>query len=127
MTLRRPLRPLTYFALRQVLERANAELGANISWHDLRHTFSAGLLADEHVSLTDTQLLMRHRNLATLAAYSTTRVEELSARLAAHSETAASVVAKDEAAVELRADAGYDLADLQVLFPGLTLPGGLAP
>lgn len=126
LTLRRPLRPLTYFALRQVLERANAELGANISWHDLRHTFSAGLLADEQVSLTDTQLLMRHRNLATLAAYSTTRVEELAARLAAHAQTGAGVVVTG-VPVGLCADDGYDLADLQVLFPSLTLPDGPAP
>lgn len=117
LTRRQPARPLTYFALRQVLERANAELGANISWHDLRHTFTARLLADEQVSLTDTQLLMRHRNLATLAAYSTTRVEELAARLAAHAQTGAG--AEAAATVALRADDGYDLADLQVLFPGL--------
>jgi integrase/recombinase XerC len=123
LTRRQPPRPLTYFALRQVLERANAELGANISWHDLRHTFSARLLADEQISLTDTQLLMRHSNLATLAAYSTTRVEELAARLATHAETGASTPA---ATVALRADDGYDLADLQVLFPGLPGPDGLS-
>lgn len=41
-TLRRPVRPLAYSALRQVLNRANATLGSNITFHDLRHTTRCG-------------------------------------------------------------------------------------
>ncbi len=37
VTVRRPARPLTYFAMRQVLERVNTQLGSNVTWHDFRH------------------------------------------------------------------------------------------
>jgi hypothetical protein len=37
-TLREPLRPLRYDAVRAMFNRANAALGSNWSLHDLRHT-----------------------------------------------------------------------------------------
>lgn len=37
-TLRRPLRPLNYYAARAMFVRANSTLGSNRSLHDLRHT-----------------------------------------------------------------------------------------
>jgi integrase len=49
ITRRAPARPLTYFALRQILERINTRLGANITWHDLRYTFTHRLLSDDAV------------------------------------------------------------------------------
>lgn len=113
MTLRRPTRPLTYFGLRQVLERANAELDLNLTWHDFRHTFSERLLRDDQLSLTDVQELMRHRNLSTLAPYATSRLEELVSRL--HQHLSRPPTPPPVAAV------GYDTEDLQVLFPGLAL------
>ncbi len=42
-TLRGPPRPLTYWALRQVLAWANEQLGSNITCHDLRHTYAMRL------------------------------------------------------------------------------------
>lgn len=42
MTLRGSRRPLTYWAMRQILERSNALLGANVTMHDFRHTFACG-------------------------------------------------------------------------------------
>jgi hypothetical protein len=84
LTLGSPFRPLTYFALRQVLERINDRLGTNISWHDLRHTFTHRLLDDNGLGLSDVQQLLRHRDLSTLAAYSTSRVDELVKHLRAH-------------------------------------------
>ena len=113
LTLRPPDRPLTYMALRQVLERANRQLGTNITWHDLRHTFAHRLLADEDLSLTDVQSLLRHRNLSTVADYAATRLEELVSRLQAHH--ARSPVPAPTAAV------GYDAGELAVLFPSLPL------
>lgn len=113
MTLRRPTRPLTYFGLRQVLERANAELKLNLTWHDFRHTFSSRLLADDQLSLTDVQELMRHRNLNTLAPYATSRLEELVSRLHQH-------LSRPPTPPPVAA-AGYDQGDLRVLFPGLAL------
>lgn len=114
VTLRAPTRPLGYFALRQVLERINAQLGSNISWHDLRHTFSHQLLSDDALGLSHVQQLMRHRDLATLAEYGATRVEELVERLRAHHA---------RPAWEPVAAAGYDHHDLRVLFPGLPMAG----
>jgi site-specific recombinase XerD len=113
MTLRRPTRPLTYFGLRQVLERANAELNLNLTWHDFRHTFSERLLRDDQLSLIEVQELMRHRNLNTLAPYATSRLEELVSRL--HQHLSRPPTPPPVAAV------GYDTEDLQVLFPGLAL------
>jgi integrase/recombinase XerC len=113
LTLRRPARPLTYFALRQVLERINARLGSNISWHDLRHTFSHQLLADDALGLSDVQQLMRHRSVASLSVYSTTRVEELVQRLQVHHGRPAPPPPV--------AAGGYDHGDLQTLFPGFPL------
>lgn len=111
LTRRTPVRPLTYFALRQILERVNARLGTNVTWHDLRHTFTHRLLRDDAVGISDVQQLLRHRDLNTLTSYSSTRVDELAARLRAieaHPEHLA--IAAD----------GYDCLDLQILFPGLT-------
>ena len=112
VTVRRPARPLTYFALRQVLERVNVQLGSNITWHDFRHTFAHRLLADDRLSLTDVQTLMRHRSLTTLTDYSAVRLEELVSRLHEHLSRP---VPRPTPAV------GYDHGDLQVLFPGLAL------
>jgi integrase len=36
-TIRRPVKPLTYSALRQILNRVNDALGSNVTFHDLRH------------------------------------------------------------------------------------------
>ena len=44
-TLRGEQRPLTYWAMRQVIERANRHLGTNWTLHDLRHTAAGGWLA----------------------------------------------------------------------------------
>ena len=112
MTVRGPRRPLTYFALRQILERLNIQLGANITWHDFRHTFAHRLLADERLSLTDVQVLMRHRSLTTLTDYSAVRLEELVSRL--HEHLARPVPTPTPAV-------GYDEGDLRVLFAGLAL------
>jgi site-specific recombinase XerD len=113
VTRRAPVRPLTYFALRQILERINVRLGTNISWHDLRHTFTHQLLSDKSIGVSDVQQLLRHRDLNTLSSYSATRVDELARRLQA-------VDALPKPAVF--AAEGYDDADLQTLFPGVARP-----
>jgi len=112
VTRRQPIRPLTYFALRQILERINIRLGTNITWHDLRHTFTHQLLSDKSVGVTDVQQLLRHRDLNTLSSYSATRVDELAVRLQAVDSQP-----KPEAFVA----GGYNDADLQTLFPGVSL------
>ena len=107
VTLRAPIRPLTY-----LLERINVRLGTNVSWHDLRHTFTHRLLSDKAVGLSDVQQLLRHRDLSTLSDYSTSRVEELVGQLQAHEARP-----KPQASAAI----GYDTDELRALFPGLPL------
>ncbi len=111
LALRAPFEPLSYWGLRMILERANDTLGTNVTWHDLRHTFTHRLLEDESMSLTDVQALLRHRNLNTLAHYSTTRLEVLVSKLLTH-------LARPPAPPPTAA-VGYDASDLAILFPGL--------
>lgn len=111
LSLRPPHQPMEYFALRQVLERVNRRLGTNYTWHDLRHTFSHRILADERMTLTDAQALMRHRHLDTLNAYAAARLDELVAAL--HRHLAAPPPEPSRTSIH------YDSSDLAVLFPGL--------
>lgn len=113
LTLRSPHPPMDYFALRQVLERANRRLGTNYTWHDFRHTFSHRILADDRMTLTDAQALMRHRHLETLNHYSAARLDELVSALHRHLVAPPPQLPK----TSIR----YDDADLTVLFPGLQL------
>lgn len=110
MTGRGPLRPLTYSALRQVLERANTSLGTNITMHDLRHTYCYRLMQDPNLLITEVQELMRHRSLASTQIYMRARMDELVVKLQEH-------YARAPAPPPTPA-AGYAAADLQVLFPG---------
>ena len=103
-------RPLTYWALRQVLERANSALDSNITFHDLRHTYCYRLLQDPDLLITEVQELMRHKQLASTEIYMRARMDDLVAKLQAH-------YARPPAPAPTPA-AGYDAADLSVLFPG---------
>jgi integrase len=118
VTRRAPVRPLTYFALRQILERINVRLGTNITWHDLRHTFTHQLLSDKSIGVSDVQQLLRHRDLNTLSSYSATRVDELAQRLQAFDS---------EPKPAAFAGEGYNNGDLQTLFPGVSLPPAEEP
>lgn len=111
LTLRPPHVPMDYFALRQVLERANRRLGTNYTWHDFRHTFSLRILADDRMTLTDAQALMRHRHLDTLNNYAAARLDELVTALHRHLAT--------PPPEPPRTTIRYDVDDLAVLFPGL--------
>jgi len=103
-------RPLTYWALRQVLERANAALGSNITFHDLRHTYCYRLLENPELLIIEVQELMRHKRLASTEIYMRARMDDLVAKLVAH-------YARPPAAPPAPA-VGYDRADMSVLFPG---------
>lgn len=83
-TRRHPLRPLTYTALRAVLNRVNDQIGANITVHDLRHTLCLRLIADAGISLADVQQVMRHRWITTTSGYLRPRPDEVIARVAEH-------------------------------------------
>jgi integrase/recombinase XerC len=83
-TRRNPLRPLTYTALRAVLNRINARIGTDITLHDLRHTLCQRLIEDPGVSLVDVQQVMRHRWITTTSGYLRPRVDEVIARVQEH-------------------------------------------
>ncbi|WP_435593859.1 tyrosine-type recombinase/integrase [Nocardia sp. bgisy118] len=110
-TLRRPTRPLTYWALRQVLNRANERLGANVTFHDLRHTYAMRLFDDPNLLITDVQRLMRHRSLASTQIYARARIDDLVRKMREHYTR--------PAPAEPGPDPSYDPAAMAVLFPGL--------
>ncbi|MEO8223103.1 MAG: tyrosine-type recombinase/integrase [Specibacter sp.] len=83
-TRRHPLRPLTYTALRAVLNRINEKIGTNVSVHDLRHTLAIRLVDDPGISLVDVQHVMRHRWITTTTGYLRSRPDEVIAKVAEH-------------------------------------------
>lgn len=83
-TMRGTPRPLTYWAMRRVMQRANDKLGTNWSLHDLRHTAATRMAADPALTLPEVQTIMRHRHLATTEAYLQPRIEELHDKMQEH-------------------------------------------
>lgn len=83
-TMRGKSRPLTYWAMRQVLERANNFLGTNWTLHDLRHTAATRMAGDPHLTLAEVQVIMRHAHLTTTQLYTAPRLDDLAGKLAEH-------------------------------------------
>ena len=110
-TRRHPLRPLTYTALRAVLNRINEQIGANVSVHDLRHTLAIRLIEDPGISLVDVQHVMRHRWITTTTGYLRPRPDEVIARVAEHYGRPRPVTGAPTGWV-------YDPADLADVFGG---------
>lgn len=106
--------PLNYEALRAVLRRLNLLLGSNYSMHDLRHTAALRMSRDDALSMRDVQTILGHAHLSTTAdvylveddAEVLERVHRHLADREQHALAAASVAVA----------AGYDAADLSVLF-----------
>lgn len=76
LTLREPYRPMTYDALRAVLNRVNALLGSNWTAHDLRHTFTVRAL-EGGMPIHTVQDILGHASLSTLTVYNTPRLEDV--------------------------------------------------
>jgi site-specific recombinase XerD len=83
-TLRRPRRPLNYYAARAVLHRANTVLGTNYSLHDFRHTAAYRLAQDTNFTLVEVQSILRHAHVATTQIYTQPRMEDLVEKVAHH-------------------------------------------
>src|SRR5260221_481345 len=83
-TRRRPLRPLTYTALRALLDRINEKIGANVTAHDLRHTLCLRLVDDPAITLVDAQQVMRHARITTTGLYLRPRPDEVIAKMHEH-------------------------------------------
>ena len=83
-TLRGDPRPLTYWAMRRIIQRANAVLGTNWTLHDLRHTAATRMVNDPNLTLPEVQTILRHRHLSATEQYLQPRVEELHDKLQEH-------------------------------------------
>lgn len=111
-TLRRPLRPLNYHAARAMFGRANEQLGANYSLHDLRHTAAYRLARDPDMPITDVQWVLGHAALTTTQIYTTpTPADVIDAVLAHHQRRGQTLEQRPEPPV-LR----YRQESLDVLF-----------
>lgn len=77
-------RPLTYWALRRVLQRANTVMDTNWSLHDFRHTAIDRMTADPTLTLPEVMAVTRHRRLASLTPYLRPRVEQMAEKMLEH-------------------------------------------
>jgi integrase len=109
-TLRGEVKPLSYWALRRMLQRANAKLGANWTVHDMRHTAATRMANDPGLTLPQVQTVLRHKHLSYTLRYVRTGVDELFDNLQAHF--------RRPKVQEIRPVAGYDPADMAVVFGG---------
>jgi integrase len=109
VTVRRPIRPLNYNAFRRVLQRANDQLGSNVTLHDLRHTCAMRMMADPNMTLADVQTVLRHKSLASTQIYTRVQLDELVVRVQEHH-------ARRAAPPPPRVHPDYNQADLATLF-----------
>lgn len=77
-------RPLTYWAARRIIQRAQAQLGTNWTLHDLRHTAATRMARDPALTLVEVQTILRHAHITTTALYTAVGLEDLLDKLAAH-------------------------------------------
>ena len=102
-------RPLTYWAVRRVLQRANEKLGTNWTLHDLRHTAATRLATDPAVTLPEVQTVLRHADISTTALYTQLSVDQMFDKLQHHYQRPVPAP---------RPAAGYDPDDLRAVFGG---------
>jgi integrase len=100
-------RPLTYWAMRRVLQRANAVLGTNYTLHDTRHTAATRMARDPSLTLVEVQTILRHAHLSTTARYTAVGLEDLMDKLAEHYQRPRH---------ETRWSQTYDAADIEAVF-----------
>ncbi len=62
-------KPLTYWAMRRILQRANDKLGTNWTLHDARHSAAYRMARDPEMPLTDVQWVLGHAHLSTTQRY----------------------------------------------------------
>jgi integrase len=100
-------RPLTYWAMRRVLQRANEKLGTNYTLHDARHTAATRMAGDERLTLAEVQAILRHAHLDTTGHYLTVRIEDMHDKLLEH---------YTKPRPQRSYPAGYDPADIEAVF-----------
>jgi integrase len=102
-------RPVSYWAMRRVLQRANEKLGTNWTLHDLRHTASTRMANDPEMTLPDVQAVLRHASIETTGRYLTVRVEDMFDKLQEH---------YNRPRPQRSYAANYAEADIKVVFGG---------
>ncbi|WP_220448391.1 tyrosine-type recombinase/integrase [Nonomuraea diastatica] len=102
-------RPLTYWAMRRVLQRANEVLGTNWTLHDARHTAATRMARDDRLTLAEVQTILRHAHLDTTGRYLTARVEDMHDKLQEH---------YTQPRPQRTFAAGYDPDDIKTVFGG---------
>ncbi|MFD9025199.1 tyrosine-type recombinase/integrase [Streptomyces parvulus] len=100
-------RPMSYWAMRRVLQRANEALGTNWTLHDLRHTAASRMANSGKLTLPEVQAVLRHANIQTTSRYLAIRVEEIFDKLAEHYNTPR---------IERSYPSGYDVDDIATVF-----------
>lgn len=106
--------PLNYEALRAVFRRVNVLLGANWSMHDLRHTAALRMSRDDTLSQRDVQTILGHAHLSTTAdIYLVEDEAKVIDRVHRHLVERGH---RPERPAPTTVSAGYDAADLAVLF-----------
>jgi integrase len=108
-TRRGETRPMTYWAMRRVLQRANEQLGTNWTLHDARHTAATRMAGDERLTLAEVQTILRHAHLDTTGHYLTARVEDMHDKLLEH---------YTRPRPQRSYPAGYDPDDVKAVFGG---------
>jgi site-specific recombinase XerD len=116
LTRRGPVRPLTYAAVRRMLQRANDSLGTEWTLHALRHTAAQRMIDDPGLSLTDVQWVLGHAHLTTTELYLRPRPEEVVARVLEHHRT------RKQRPILAPPAAGYSADVLDILLGG-GIPG----
>lgn len=101
-------RPLTYSALRRVIQRANDQLGTNWSAHDLRHTAATRLSRDPTFKIEEVQAILRHRSLKSTGIYQRAGLDDLIDRLQEHYQR--------PMVTAPRLTAGYNQDDMEAVF-----------
>ena len=119
-TNRKPLRPLTYHAARAMFTRANQELGANWSLHDLRHTAAYRMARDPQMPLCDVQWVLGHVHLSTTQLYLTPAPSEVIAEVLAHHQRRLAASQAPPQPVGKDPDGGYRPESLATLFSKLS-------
>ncbi|WP_053611762.1 tyrosine-type recombinase/integrase [Streptomyces sp. XY533] len=104
---RGPDRPLTYSAMRRVIQRVNDKLRTNWTLHDLRHTAATRMANDPNLTLAQVRAILRHTDLATTGRYLNARVEDLFDALQGH---------YNRPRVQRSFSPGYDPADVAAVF-----------
>jgi integrase len=102
-------RPMTYWAMRRVLQRANGRLGTNWSLHDARHTAATRMAGDERLTLAEVQTILRHAHLDTTGHYLVARIEDMHDKLQEH---------YTRPRPPRSYPAGYDPDDIKAVFGG---------